>query len=51
MPAMIVGRSDLLRLSLYMRSVPMLPEPIIAAEICSMKFSYAKRTETVPRPS
>jgi hypothetical protein len=38
-------------LELYMRSVPMLPDPRIAARICSMGFPYAKRTETVPRPS
>ena len=51
MPAISTGRRRLLRLSLYMRSVPMLPEPKIAARTCSIVSPYANRTETVPRPS
>jgi hypothetical protein len=51
MPAMITGRRDVLLLSLYRSSVPMLPDPKIATQICSMNFPYANRSETVPRPS
>ena len=42
MPAMITGRRVLLLLSLYIRSVPMLPDPRIAARMGSMIVTLHK---------
>jgi hypothetical protein len=38
MPAISIGRRRALRLSLYMRSVPMLPEPRIATAVRSINL-------------
>ena len=45
---MIMGRRRLLRLSLYMRSVPILPEPKIATAVFSITLPRSERSSEQP---